>query len=176
MNLKDIAKDQTLANLLSDGNWRQADFYDLDSKDRNSGRTLIVALNKSVTSNAKGTLLYLIQKQTKALGIWEREWGNTAPSVKEFVDFFIAEKGVSNASGKILKAEGVLENIRKHLQDLQNADGFECSKNGVTTTFQNFLTEEKIMQVVGFDNEWNEQNLFVEMENVWVLYHWSLGI
>lgn len=176
MNLKDIAKDQTLANLLSEGNWQQADFYDLDSNDGNSGRTLIVKLSKSVTSNAEEALIYLIQKQTKALGIWEREWENVVPSVKELIDFFIAEKGVSNASGKILPTEGVLENIKKHLQGLQNADGFECSKNGVTTIFQNFFTEEKIMQVVCFDDEWNEQNLFIEMENIWVLYHWSLGI
>ncbi len=176
MNVEAIARDSKHDGLLKDGNWQKTDFYDLDADRTSVGRTLVITLEKAYAANPEIALIYLIQKQTNALGIWQANWENTTPTTKELLQFFIAEKGFSNVEGQLISIERFRERYNDTVQDLRKAPGFELSKNEKLMPYQDIFSQENIIKVFCFDDEWNEQNFFIETEREWVLYHWGLGL
>ena len=176
MNVEAIARDSKHVGLLKDGNWQKADFYDLDADSNSVGRSLVITLGKACAATSEKALIYLIQKQTWALGIWQANWENATPTTKEFLQFFMAEKGFTNVEGHLISIEILRERFNNTVQDLRKAPGFELSKNGKLMPFQDIFSQENIIKVFCFDDEWNEQNFFIETEREWVLYHWGLGL
>lgn len=176
MNLESIAQNEKYKDVLQNGHSNLADFYDFDSDEGTQGRAIVLILSKAATKNADEALIYLLQKQTKMLGIWERELEKSNPSLSEFIQFFISEKGFENIIGKVADRDGFWESYQSTITGIANAENFECSKNGIHCEYNTLLHKEGIKQVICFDDSWQEQNFFIETELDWVLYHWSSGI
>ncbi len=159
--------------LLQDGNWQKADFYDLSTTSAFWNRAIVVTLSKIYAATNATGLIYLLQKQTKTLNIWQRRWHDTTPAIQEFINFFIAEKGFTNTNGKLISAESFWEQYSATLAGIAAAPGFEFSRNEKAESFTDLLNKEDIIQVTCFDDTWNEQNYLIETKTEWVLFHWS---
>ena len=159
--------------MLQDGNWQNADFYDLSTSSTFWNRAIVITLSKIYAATNATALIYLLQKQSKALKIWERQWKTTTPTVQEFINYFIAEKGFTNTEGKLLSAANFWEQYSATIGGITTEPGFEFSKNETTEPFYGLLSKEDIIQVTCFDDIWNEQNFLVETKTEWVLFHWS---
>jgi hypothetical protein len=157
--------------LLQDGNWQKADFYDLSTSSTFWNRAIVITLSKTYAATNATALIYLLQKQAKALKIWERQWHYTTPTANDFIKFFIAEKGFTNTEGKLISTAIFWEQYSTAIAGITAAPGFECSKNA--EPFTNLLNKEEIIQVTCFDDTWNEQNFLIETKTEWVLFHWS---
>ncbi len=159
--------------LLQDGNWQKADFYDLSTSSTFWNRAIVVTLSKIYAATNATALIYLLQKEAKALNIWQRQWHDTTPSIQEFIQFFIAEKGFTNTSGKLMSAEKFWEQYSATIAGITAAPGFEFSKNELPKPFTELLSKADILQVTSFDDTWNEHNFLIETKTEWVLFHWS---
>ncbi len=159
--------------LLQDGNWQKADFYDLSAGSRFWNKAIVITLSKIYAATNATALIYLLQKQAKALNIWEREWGITTPATNDFIHFFIAEKGFTNTNSKLISAESFWEQYSATVAGVTTEPGFEFSKNGIAEPYTHLLNKEEIIQVTCFDDTWNEQNYLIETKTEWVLFHWS---
>ncbi len=175
MNLEVIGQNKKYFNLLQDSNVALADFYDLDSNDSSGGRALVTTISKAVTTDADAAIIYLIQNQTKMLGIWEQEWEKSNPSLSEFIQFFISEKGFENTVSKVADKNDFWESYHSTINGITKAENFECCKNGMPSEYKTLLHKDEIKQVICFDDSWQDQNFFIETELDWVLYHWSAG-
>lgn len=173
MNLTTFLNAPQYDGLLQDGNWQKADLYDLTSGSTFWNRAIIITLPKIYAKTNAAALIYLLQKQTHALNIWEREWGNITPTIPDFINFFIAEKGFTNTEGKLISVEGFWEQYSATIAGITKTPGFEFSKNEIPEPFTDLLSKENIIQVTCFDDTWNEQNFLIETNTEWVLFHWS---
>ena len=162
--------------LLQDGNWQKADFYDLSTSSIFWNRAIVITLSKIYAATNAAALIYLLQKQAKALNIWERQWHDTTPAIQDFIKFFIAEKGFTNTNGKLIPAESFWEQYSATVAGITTEPSFECSKNELSEPYNNLLSKEDIIQVTCFDDTWNEQNFLIETKSAWVLFHWSSAV
>ena len=62
-------------------------------------------MSKAFAQTNVEALIYLLQIHAKAIGIWENEWKATTPTTSQFIEFFIAERGFTNTSGKEVSTE-----------------------------------------------------------------------
>ena len=173
MNIETLLTTPQNDYLLQDGNWQKADFYDLSATSTFWNRAIVITLSKIYAATNATALIYLLQKQAKALNIWQRQWHDTTPAIQEFINFFIAEKGFTNTNGKLISVEGFWEQYSATIAGITTAPGFEFSKNEIPEPFTDLLSKENIIQVTCFDDEWNEQNFLIETKTEWVLFHWS---
>lgn len=159
--------------LLTDGNWQKADFYNLATSSLFWNNAMFFIISKEYAKTNAEALIYLLQKQAKALKIWEREWDIATPAIHDFIKFFIAEKGFTNTEGKLIAAESFWEQYCATVSGITTEPSFEFSKNEIAEPFTDLLSKENIIQVTCFDDTWNEQNFLIETNTEWVLFHWS---
>ena len=163
-------------SLLKNNKWQMVDCYDLVTSSPHWNAAMILILPKCQTQNIEDALLYLLQKQAKSLGIWEREWITTAPTVREFINFFIAEHGFTVTIGKEMDSEIFYEKYSATIAGLTVEPSFEFTKNDKPETYDNLLQVKDILKVICFDNDWREENFLIETTSSWVLYHWSSNV
>lgn len=175
MNLNAIASQTYADNFLANGNWEQAVYYELCSNSLFWNRAAIIVLSDKVTKNAAEGLLYLLQKQAKMLGIWEQYWPNEIPTIKDFLAFFTAEKGFNNTDGKPISPERFWESYNPTIEGLMEEPAVEFTKDGDIISYVDVIQQKDIIQVLCFDDEWNEQNFFLQTKNKWMLFHWNEG-
>jgi len=173
MNLSTLYNSTQYDHLLTDGNWQKADFYELDTSSSFWNKAIVVALPKKVAKTTTEALIYALQKQAKALRIWEAEWKTTTPTLKSFIHFFIAEKGFTNTQGKPIAIEDFWKKYSATIAGITGEIGFEFTKNNETIPFFNLLNKKELTQVICFDDNWEEHNFLVETKTSWVLYNWS---
>jgi hypothetical protein len=109
--------------LLQDGNWQKADFYDLSTSSTFWNRAIMITLSKIYAATNATALIYLLQKQTKALKILERQWDDTTPTIQEFINYFIAEKGFTNTEGKLISTSSFWEQYNATISGITAAPG-----------------------------------------------------
>ncbi|HEY8690630.1 MAG TPA: hypothetical protein VIM07_15440 [Chitinophagaceae bacterium] len=173
MNLFALADAPLNDHLLQDGIWQKADFYDLSTGSTFWNRAGMITLTKTYAQTPATALIYLLQKETRVLQIWEREWGDTTPTVHDFIHFFMAEGGFTNAEGQLITIESFWEKYSATITGITAAPGFEFSKNEIAGPFTDLLNKAEIIQVICFDDTWDEQNFLIETETDWVLFHWA---
>lgn len=176
MNLTTFLTSPQYDGLLQDGNWQKADFYDFTTSSTFWNRAIVITLAKIYAETNATALIYLLQKETKALNIWEREWGITTPTIHDFINFFIAEKGFTNTEGQRISTEIFWKKYSPTIEGITAEPDFEFSKNELTKPLTNLLKKEEIIEVICFDDTWNEHNFFIETKTQWVLYHWSSAV
>jgi hypothetical protein len=135
---------------------------------------MILIISKKYAKNNREAFLYLLQKQAKVLKIWEAEWNATTPTLKEFITFFCTQKGFTNTVGKQVENNIFFNKYSNTINGLTKEQSFEFTKNDVPKTYTNMLNLKDIKKVVCFDDSWQEQNFFIELELYWVLYHWNI--
>lgn len=173
MNLEALAIDFIDDDILNNGTWEKVDVYDLSTESLLWNRAAYLTIAKKDAKTCEAALIYLIQKETKVLGIWEEIWPDTTPTIVEFINLFVAEKGFSNVEGAIMPIDDFWKSYRNTIEGISSEPDFKFSKNDVLEPFFVLLEKEDIIQVICFDNEWNEQNFLVETVSSWVLYHWA---
>ena len=173
MNLNLIAKETLHTELLNDGTWQKVDFYDLSTSSTFWNRAAILTLDKKNAATVPAALIYLIQKETRVLGIWQSQWNTRTPKLLDFINFFVAEKGFSNIEGKLISVDAFWDSYSTTIAGISSESDFESTKNEKKEPFTEPIKKETILQVVCFDDEWNEHNFLIETEDQWVLYHWA---
>ena len=173
MNLTKLYTSSLDDYLLTDGNWQKADFYELETSSSFWNKAVVITLTKDFAKTNVEALIYLLQKQAKALGIWENEWNTTTPTLQSFIHFFIAEKGFTNTQGKPMAIQDFWEKYSATIKGITAEPSFEFTKNDEPETFFELLNKEEIAQVICFDDSWEEENYLIETKTSWVLYHWS---
>jgi hypothetical protein len=173
MNLRNLYKTKQYDYLLTDGNWQKADFYTFETSNSFWNKAIIITLPKALAKTNVEALIYLLQRQSKALGIWENEWSNTTPTMSQFMGFFIAERGFINTIGKEVSTELFYKNYNETINAITPEPSFEFLKNDKPEVYDDLLDPKAILNVICFDDNWQEHNYFIETETHWVLYHWS---
>ncbi|MFV5702507.1 hypothetical protein ACM55F_11600 [Flavobacterium sp. XS2P12] len=173
MNLTELYNSSLDDYLLIDGNWQKADFYTLATSSSFWNTAMVIVLSKEFAPTIDKALIYLLQKQAKALQIWEKEWNTTTPTLQSFIHFFIAEKGFTNSRGNPISIEDFWDKYSATIEGITAEPSFEFTKNDEPETFSELLNKEEITQVICFDDSWEEENYLIETETHWILYHWS---
>lgn len=173
MNLTELYTSSLNDHLLTDGNWEKADFYELETSNSFWNKAIIITLSKAVANTTSEALIYLLQKQTKELGIWENEWNTNTPTLSQFFNFFITEQGFSNTIGKKVPTELFYKNYNENIKAITAEPCFEFSKNDKPEFYVELLDPKTILNVICFDDDWQEHNYLIETETHWVLYHWN---
>jgi hypothetical protein len=173
MNLEALALEFLDEDILKDGTWEKVDFYNLSTENALWNHAAYLTLAKKEAKTCEAALIYLLQKETKVLGLWQDEWANATPTVADFIKLFAAEKGFSNVEGAVIPTEDFWKSYRNTIEGISCESDFVFSKNDVIEPFTVLLDKEDIVQVTCFDDEWNEQNFLVETTSHWVLYHWA---
>ena len=93
--------------------------------------------------------------------------------MQSFIKFFIAEKGFTNTQGKPIAIKDFWEKYSATIKGITAKPSFEFTKNDEPETFVELLNKEELIQVICFDDSWEEENYLIETKNSWVLYHWS---
>ena len=159
--------------LLTNGNWQKADFYTFETSNSFWNKAIIITLPKAIAKTNIEALIYLLQKQAKALQIWESEWSRTTPTVTQFMRFFISERGFNNTIGKEVSTELFYKNYIATINGITAEPSFEFSKNEKPKVYVDLLDPKAILNVICFDDDWQEHNYLIETETHWVLYHWN---
>lgn len=160
-------------NHLNDGSWQHATIYNLDSASTFWNAASIISLPKQHATTAPGALLYLLQAEAKALTIWHNCWGNAVPATNDFVTTIMAQKRFTNTTGRATSTEIFWKEFKDCMAGLTSGDGFQLTINGIATPYKELLQQDDLVQVICFDESWQEQNYFVETTHSWLLYHWS---
>ncbi len=175
MNLYTLA-DAVDEHLLHDGTWQKADFYDLSTNNRFWNRAGIITLSKTFTASAAAAIIYLLQKECNALKIWERTWGTGSPTVSDFINFVLSEKAFTSDKGLPVSEESFWEKYSAFINAITAEPGFEFSKNEEAQPFTELIIKDEIMQVICFDDTWDEENYFIETNKEWILYQWATAV
>ena len=162
--------------LLKDNNWQKVDYYYYGTNCSHWNCAMVLILSKDSAKTSDNALLYLLQKQAKALKIWETEWKTTTPTAIEFINFFIAEKGFANTVGIPMNTATFYAKFSEIMAGITLEPSFECTKNDLPENFSNLLDKEDITSVICFDDSWIEHNFLIETKTSWVLYHWSSNV
>lgn len=173
MNLATLFTSLQNDYLLQDGNWQKADFYDFSTGTTFWNRAIVITLSKIYAATNVTALIYLLQKQAKVLNIWEAAWRTTTPTVQEFITFFIEQKGFRNTQGKPVSLEFFWKKYSSTITGITTETSFEFSRNNKEENYVSLLNKNDILQVICFDDNWNEENFLIETKTQWVLYHWS---
>lgn len=173
MNLNTLPDALLNDKLLYDGTWQKADFYDLNTNSSFWNRAGITTLAKTYTTSPAAAIIYLLQKECKALNIWERVLGNNMPTANEFIQYVIAQKRFSNTIGKPVSSESFWEEYTGTLNGITAEASFEFTVNEIQKPYEELLQLKDIRSIICFDNTWQEQNYFIETDKEWILYHWA---
>ena len=164
---------ETKDNLLANGIWEKADFHDLETESNYWNRATIVCLSKAYAKTSIEALLYLLQKESMALSIWQKRWANETPVLKQFIQSILSGKRFSNTTGHEYPVEEFWISFNEIIEGMRQDNGFGYTKNEVPGLYSNLLCREDIKQVYCFDDSWDEQNYFIETFNDWILFHWA---
>ncbi len=159
--------------LLSDGNWKYAIFYDLSTDSVFWNRAALVSLPKTFASTAPVALIYLLQKEAHSLSLWQQQWTDKTPSLSDFINTIISGRRFSNISGEAVSTEIFWKEFNGTVEAIIEETGFEFSIDEQPATYSNMLEKEDIESIICFDNTWQEQNYLVETSTHWILYHWA---
>jgi hypothetical protein len=114
--------------LLEDGCWKRAVFYGLDTESLFWNRASLVSIPKTYAKNASMALLYLLQKEAHILYLWKKEWGDTPPSIEQFIDSVIGWGRFSNTQGRSVPADDFRETFTSTLEGLTGEGSFDSVK------------------------------------------------
>ncbi len=173
MNLFTLAETNLHNHLLLDGTWQKADFYDVSTGSSFWNRAGIITLSKTYTQTPAAAIIYLLQKECKALKIWGKEWGIATPTIPDFIKFILAEKRFTNSEGQLISIESFWGKYSATITGITAEPDFEFRKNEMAAPFILLLNRMEIKQVICFDDSWDEQNFLIETETDWFLYHWA---
>lgn len=173
LNIFDFPDNEAYSGLLTDEKWRYAIVHDLNTKSTYWSRASFVKLSKKYTANASSALIYLLQKEAKALSLWEREWGNNTPAISNFMNCLSVWGRFTNTAGESIPVEEFWKSYDATIQGLLSEPSFEYQEEGITKPYTQHLVKEHIEQVICFDNTWNEQNFFIETRSEWILFNWG---
>lgn len=173
MNLAELYTSSLDNYLLTNGNWQKADFYELETTSSFWNKAIIITLPKAFAKTTIEALIYLLQKQAKALQIWENKWKTTTPTIAEFIAFFITERGFTNTIGKEVSTALFYKNYNETINAITTEPSFEFFKNDKPEIYANLLDPMAILNLICFDDDWQQHNYFIETETHWMLYHWN---
>ena len=159
--------------LLTNENWQKADFYSLETSSSFWNKAIIITLPKAFAKNNPEALIYLLQKQAKALSIWEKEWNIITPSISQFMRFFISERGFTNTIGKEVSTELFYKTYNETINAITAELSFEFLKNENPEVYVDLIDPKAILNVICFDDDWQEHNYLIETVTHWMLYHWN---
>ncbi|RYY43182.1 MAG: hypothetical protein EOO06_20085 [Chitinophagaceae bacterium] len=158
--------------LFDDEAWQHAMVCDLNTASIFWNRAALICLPKVYTTEATAAFLYLLQKESKFLGLWKQEWGNRTPTINDFLQKLITWGRFTRMEGKAIPVEEFWKRYIATINGMLAEPGFEYQEEGSVKPFRNRLVKEEIEQVICFDEEWNEQNYFIETKAEWILYNW----
>ena len=176
MNLINLSSIQFNDNLLQSNKHQKVDCYELVSSSVHWNCAMVLIIDKENATTSYEGLLLLLQKQCKALSIWEMEWNAKSPTIDEFISFFIAQKGFTNTDGKTVAKDYFYDKYQETINGLITEPSFECAKNGLPFTLESLFDKANIKNVICFDDTWQEHHFFVETDAQWLLYHWSSNV
>nr|WP_294905336.1 hypothetical protein [uncultured Lacibacter sp.] len=172
ININELANDVSNGLKLRDGTWQHAVVYDLSTSSDFWNKASIVAIAKDHAKDPVSAFIYLLQKEMKSMSLWEQQWGNELPAITDFVKQLELWGRFSNCSGYEVTIEKFWKSYDATISGITSDAGFVYSKEGVETSYTHQLEKEKILQVICFDDHWNEQNFFIETTEEWILFNW----
>lgn len=159
--------------ILEDGTWQHATIFDLNTNNLFWNRAALITLPKHYTTEASSALIYLLQKEARTLTLWEQEWGNATPTMDNFIKCISAWGRFTNTAGYAITIEEFWESYDATIKGIVSHPTFEFTEEGISKTYVQILFKENIVQVICFDDKWNEQNFFIETSTEWILFNWG---
>lgn len=172
LNVLDFPNSISNKLILADGTWQNASVYDLNTNSVFWNRAALIILSKDYATEASSALVYLLQKEAKALDLWEQEWSSHTPSIHEFFNCISAWGRFTNTKGYVIPVEEFWKNYQTTIEGITSEPSFEYMVEKMAKPYAHQLNKDDIKQVTCFDNEWNEQNFFIETSAEWILFNW----
>lgn len=162
-------------NILEDGCWKKAVFYDLSTDSQYWNRASLVSISKLYAKDASAALIYLLQKEAHILLLWKKEWDDAPLSLEQFMNSILAWGRFSNSTGRSIPSDDFWEKFTSTMEGITSEESFQFSINETPAAYCEVLKKEDLLQVVCFDDTWAEQNYLIETPAGWVLYNWVSG-
>ncbi|TWI79137.1 hypothetical protein IQ13_3538 [Lacibacter cauensis] len=172
LNLSDLADNPSNDRKLTDGNWQYAVACDLHTDSTFWNRASFISLSKDYAADASAALLYLLQKESKVLSLWEKQWGDGIPTAAAFVSALLAWGRFTNTNGQNLIIEKFWKSYIGTITAITSEPSFEYTEKGEKKVYAEKIIKEDILQVLCFDDSWNEQNFLIETNTEWILFNW----
>ncbi len=172
LNILEFPTDLNHDLKLKDGIWQYVIVCDMSTNSIFWNRASFVILSKKYTTEASYALIYLLQKEAKALTLWEAEWGEQSPSIGNFINCITAWGRFTNTAGYDVSIEDFWEIYSATIRGITAEPSFTYNEEGITKPYTQHLVKEDIEQVICFDDAWNEQNFFIETSEKWMLFSW----
>ncbi|NCU02953.1 MAG: hypothetical protein GXC73_03110 [Chitinophagaceae bacterium] len=172
INIPGLANDVSNGLKLTDGNWQYAVVYDLNTNSVFWNRAACIVIRKDHAKDATSALIYLLQKESKSMALWEQQWGSDTPSLSDFLKYLAVWGRFSNTAGYTINIDAFWKSYAATIDGITAEPSFVYSKEGIATPYLPLLEKEKTVQVICFDDAWNEQNFFIETTDEWVLFNW----
>ena len=172
LNVLNIPNSLSDELILEDGTWQYASIYDLNTNSVFWNRAAFIILSKDHATVASSALVYLLQKEAKALELWEQEWGNNTPSLHDFFNCISVWGRFTNTKGYVIPVDKFWESYNATISGIISEPSFEYMAEKIAKPYAQHLDKDDIRQAICFDNEWNEQNFFIETSADWILFNW----
>ena len=173
LNVLDFPNSISNNLILADGTWQNASVYDLNTNSVFWNRAALIILSKDYATEASSALIYLLQKEAKALALWKQEWGHNTPAMGDFIKCISAWGRFTNTTGYAISVEEFWKNYNATIDGITSEPSFEYNEEGIAKLYVQHLVKEDIEQVICFDDTWNEQNFLIESSTEWILFSWE---
>jgi len=151
---------------------QEAVVHELETESDFWNRATIITLSRELTNEKESALIYLLQKEAKHLGLWEKEFGSNIPSAKTFIATLLVWGRFSNTKGLDISVQEFWKAYNNTITGIISEPSFKYFENGKAKPYAELLQLEQIEQVICFDNAWNEQNFLIKTAKGWKLFSW----
>lgn len=173
LNIVDISLNKANEQLLSDGTWQNAISCELSTDSQFINRASLTILPKQFTNSRSTALIYLLQKEAKSLGLWDKTFGESAPTIKEFISAVLYWGRFTNTTGNVMGTDEFWKSYQNTIEAITSEPSFEYTEEGLAEQFTQKFSAEDIRDVICFDNTWNEKNFLIETSTHWILFNWG---
>ena len=168
MNLN-LLSESVLETKISD--WQYADYYMLSSTTEFWSNAFIAIISKSFIKNQELAFVNLAGFIAMDGDLTHITEANV--TIKEFILFLQTDCYLPHLEGQQISIQIFWDNFFAIYNGIIEDQNSTCNKNGVKISFEIPFIKEDVLNVIAFDDRWNQKMYFIEMHNSWEVFYWS---
>ena len=168
MNLN-LLSESVLETKISD--WQYADYYSLDSYEEGWSSAYLAILPRKITEDRLLAFINLVGLLAIEGEQWKKSESNV--TIRVLLNFFTFGGYLSNREGHEVSIDSFWFDYIAIFNGIKNSPKASFRKNGVERTFLNLLDKDDIIDVLIFDDKWNQRLYFLKTKDNWVVFEWG---
>jgi hypothetical protein len=167
MNLN-LLSESVLETKISDGQY--ADHYRLSSTTEFWNSAFIAIISKSFIKNQEIAFINFAGLIAMDGDLTHEIEANV--TIKEFILFLQADYYLPHLEGQQISIQIFWDNFFAIYNGIIEDPNSTCNKNGVKISFDIPFIKEDVLNIIAFDDRWNQKMYFIEMHNSWGVFYW----